>query len=124
STRARRTRSDLNGAADARSTWDRKSLNVRILHLSADFLWPAGDGGRLRSIAQLRVLASLPEVESVDLFFLCEEAITAQRRTDLAREIPKLAIFEPVFHPVHLFRHRRSVPRVVLLRALRVVPYL
>jgi glycosyltransferase involved in cell wall biosynthesis len=97
---------------------------VRVLHLSADFLWPAGDGGRLRSVAQLRVLSSLPEVERIDMFCLCEEEITAERRAELMREIPKLQIFEPVFHPVHLFRHRRYVPRVVLLRVLRGIPYL
>ena len=96
---------------------------MRILHLSADFLWPAGDGGRLRSIAQLRVLSSLPEVERIDMFCLCEEEITAERRAELTREIPKVRILEPVFHPVHLFRHRRYVPRVVLLRALRGIPY-
>jgi glycosyltransferase involved in cell wall biosynthesis len=97
---------------------------MRILHLSADFLWPAGDGGRLRSIAQLRVLSSLPEVERIDMFCLSEEEITAERRAELEREIPKVDVLEPVFHPVHLFRHRRYVPRVVLLRALRGIPYM
>ena len=97
---------------------------VRILHLSADFLWPAGDGGRLRSIAQLRVLSSIPEVEHITMFYLCEEEIGAERRADLEREIPKLTVLDPVFHPVHLFRHRRYVPRVVLLRVLRGIPYL
>lgn len=97
---------------------------MRILHLSADFLWPAGDGGRLRSIAQLRVLSSIPEVERIAMFCLCEEEIGADRRADLEREIPKLAVLDPVFHPVHLFRHRRYVPRVVLLRVLRGIPYL
>ncbi len=97
---------------------------LRILHLSADFLWPDRDGGRIRSVAQLRVLSSLPEVERIDMFNLCEEDITAERRAELKREIPKLEIFEPVFHPVHLFRHRRYVPRVVLLRVLRGIPYL
>ena len=97
---------------------------MRILHLSADFLWPAGDGGRLRSIAQLRVLSSIPEVEHIAMFCLCEEEIGAERRADLEREIPKLTVLDPVFHPVHLFRHRRYVPRVVLLRALRGIPYL
>ena len=96
---------------------------MRILHLSADFLWPASDGGRLRSIAQLRVLSSLPEVERIAVFCLCEEELGAQRRAALEREIPKLEILDPVFHPVHLFRHRRYVPRVVLLRVLRGKPY-
>ncbi len=100
-----------------------KVASVRILHLSADFLWPAGDGGRLRSIAQLRVLSSLPEIERIEMFCLSEEEITAERRAELEREIPKLEVLRPVFHPVHLFRHRRYVPRVVLLRALRGIPY-
>jgi len=97
---------------------------VRILHLSADFLWPAGDGGRLRSIAQLRVLSSLAEVDGIDLFYLCEEQISRDRRAELERAIPKLRVLEPVFHPVHLFRHRRYVPRVAALRILRGVPYM
>jgi glycosyltransferase involved in cell wall biosynthesis len=97
---------------------------VRVLHLSADFLWPDRDGGRIRSVAQLRVLSSLPEIERIDMFCLCEEDITSERRAELVREIPKLQILEPVFHPVHLFRHRRYVPRVVLLRVLRGIPYL
>jgi len=97
---------------------------VRILHLSADFLWPAGDGGRIRSVAQLRVLSSLPEVDAIEMFCLCEEEISSERRAELMREIPKLMIFEPVFHPVHLFRHPRYVPRVVLLRVFRGIPYM
>src|SRR5688500_13328178 len=102
----------------------RRVTVMRILHLSADFLWPAGDGGRLRSIAQLRVLSSIPEVEHIAMFCLCEEEIGAERRADLEREIPKLAVLDPVIHPDHLFRHRRYVPRVVLLRVLRGIPYL
>jgi len=100
-----------------------KVAPVRILHLSADFLWPAGDGGRLRSIAQLRVLASLPQVDHIDMFCLAEEEITRERRAELERDIPKVTVLDPVFHPVHLFRHRRYVPRVVMLRAPRGVPY-
>jgi glycosyltransferase involved in cell wall biosynthesis len=102
----------------------RRVTSVRILHLSADFLWPASDGGRLRSVAQLRALSSIPEVEDVAMFCLCEEAIGPERRAALEREIPKLEILDPVFHPVHLFRHRRYVPRVALLRAMRGIPYL
>src|SRR5258705_12239239 len=98
--------------------------SVRILHLSADFLWPAGDGGRLRPIAQLRVLSSIPEVEHIAMFCLCEEEIGAERRADMERQIPKLTVLDPVFHPVHLFRHRRYVPRVLLPRVLAAIPYL
>src|SRR6185503_932893 len=97
---------------------------VRILHLSADFLWPASDGGRLRSVAQLRALSGVGEVEQITMFCLCEEDVGPERRAALEHEIPKLEILDPVFHPVHLFRHRRYVPRVVLLRILRGIPYL
>lgn len=97
---------------------------MRILHLSADFLWPAHDGGRVRSIAQLRVLSSLPEVERIHLFCLCEQEVRAEQRAALMHEVPKLEILDPVFHPVHLFRHPSYVPRVVLLRMLRGVPYM
>jgi glycosyltransferase involved in cell wall biosynthesis len=57
------------------------------------------------------------------MFCLGEEEVGAARRADLEREIPKLTVLDPVFHPVHLFRHRRYVPRVVLLRVLRGTPY-
>jgi polysaccharide biosynthesis protein PslH len=121
---ARQVERCLNAVRDPRSTDSRNSPVVRILHLSADFLWPAGDGGRLRSIAQLRVLSSISEIEHIAMFCLCEEEVGAERRADLEREIPKLTVLDPVFHPVHLFRHRRYVPRVVLLRVLRGIPYL
>jgi glycosyltransferase involved in cell wall biosynthesis len=97
---------------------------VRILHMSADFLWPPRDGGRVRSMAQLRVLSSLPEVERIHMFCLCEEDVRREEREALMREVPKLEILEPVFHPVHLFRHPRYVPWVVLLRVLRGIPYM
>jgi glycosyltransferase involved in cell wall biosynthesis len=75
-------------------------------------------------MAQLGVLASLPEVERISVFCMCEEEIRPDRREELLREVPKLEILEPVFHPVHLFRHRRYVPRVVWLRVMRGVPYM
>jgi glycosyltransferase involved in cell wall biosynthesis len=92
--------------------------------MSADFLWPANNGGRVRSMAQLGVLASLAEVERISVFCMCEEDIDRDRRDELLREVPKVEILEPVFHPVHLFRHRRYVPRVVWLRVMRGLPYM
>src|SRR2546423_3419516 len=90
------------------------SRKVRVLHVSADFLWPAGDGGRIRYVAQLRVIASLPEVERIDLFCLCEEEIRAERRGGRTPGLPKLRILEPGLHPLHLFRPPPYVPHVVL----------
>jgi glycosyltransferase involved in cell wall biosynthesis len=97
---------------------------VQILFLTPDFVWPADNGGRLRTVSQLRVLSSLPQVDRIRLFFMCEEEIRFEQREALMREVAKLEMVDPVFHPVHLFRHRRYVPRVVWLRVARGVPYI
>ena len=95
---------------------------MNVLFLCADFPWPPNGGGRVRALAQLRLLASLPEVDHVTLFTLSEDVASAPV-AELAAEIPKVRVLAPVFHPIHLFRHRRYVPRVAWLR-LRGVPYL
>jgi glycosyltransferase involved in cell wall biosynthesis len=97
---------------------------MRILFLGTDFVWPADSGGRVRTLSQLRVLASLPAVSRIRLFSLCESEIASEHRRALMRAVPKLEVAEPVFHPVHLFRHPRYVPHVAWLRIARGVPYL
>src|SRR5438445_11147422 len=74
-------------------------------------------------MSQLQVLSSLPQVEGIRFFSISETEITAEDRAGLRREVPKLELIEPVFHPVHLLRYPRYVPRVVWLRAIRGVPY-
>ena len=97
---------------------------MKVLFITPDFLLPADHGGRIRTLAQLRVLASLEAVERISLFFLTEDEVTQADRTALARMVDKLEIFEGVFHPVHLAKHRRHIPRVVWLRVTEGVPYL
>jgi glycosyltransferase involved in cell wall biosynthesis len=99
-------------------------LAVRILFLGTDFVWPADSGGRVRTLSQLRVLCSLADVSTVRLFSVHEDEIAAAHREALLREIPKLELADPVFHPIHLFRHPRYVPHVAWLRIARGVPYL
>lgn len=96
---------------------------MNILHISMGFVLPVSHGGQVRSMAQLRVLCSVPEVERVRLFSVWEKEVDRELSEALIRELPKLEIPEPVFHPIHLFRHPRYVPRVVWLRAMRGVPY-
>jgi glycosyltransferase involved in cell wall biosynthesis len=96
---------------------------MRILFLTTEFPWPATGGGRIGSMSQLHVLSSLPEVEQIRFFSIYETALRVEDREALIRHVPKLEMIEPVFHPVHLFRYPRYVPRVVWLRALRGVPY-
>jgi polysaccharide biosynthesis protein PslH len=97
---------------------------MRVLHLTTEFPWPATSGGPVRTVSQLRILASLPEVEAVTVVSVSEHEVSEADRRALAAAIPKLRVLPPVFHPVHLFDFKRFVPRVVALRALRGVPYL
>jgi len=97
---------------------------MRVLHLTTEFPWPATSGGSVRTVSQLRILASLPEVDAVTVLSVAEHDVAAADRRAFADAIPKLRVLPPVFHPVHLFDFKRYVPRVVLLRALRGVPYL
>jgi glycosyltransferase involved in cell wall biosynthesis len=97
---------------------------MEILFVGTDFVWPPVNGGRIRVLSQLRAICSLNEVEHVRFFSLREDEIPEADRDALAAEMPKLEVLEPVFHPIHLFAHRRYVPRVAWLRIARGVPYL
>jgi glycosyltransferase involved in cell wall biosynthesis len=101
-----------------------KIVRMRVLHLTTEFPWPATSGGSVRTVSQLRILASLPEVDAVTVLSVAEQPVSDADRRGLAEAIPKLRVLAPVFHPVHLFDFKRYVPRVVVLRALRGVPYL
>ncbi len=97
---------------------------MRVLHVTTEFPWPATSGGSVRTVSQLRILASLPEVEGVTVLSVAEHPVSEVDRRALAEAIPKLRVLPPIFHPVHLFDFKRYVPRVVVLRALFGVPYL
>jgi polysaccharide biosynthesis protein PslH len=102
---------------------------MRVLHLTTEFPWPATSGGPVRTVSQLRIIASIPEVASVTLLSVTERPIpeTEIRALEKSFDGPatggKLRVIPPVFHPIHLFDFKRYVPRVVALRALGV-PYL
>jgi glycosyltransferase involved in cell wall biosynthesis len=102
---------------------------MRVLHLTTEFPWPATSGGPVRTLSQLRICASLPEVESITLLSVTEEPVAGSEVEALASSFAsdgapsKLRVIPPVFHPIHLFDFKRYVPRVVGLR-LRGVPYL
>ena len=96
---------------------------MRVLFLTTEFVWPPIGGGRLGSLSQLQALSSLPEVEQIRFFSIYETEVTPEDRDGLMRAVPKLEMIEPVFHPIHLFRYPRYVPRVAWLRAVRGIPY-
>lgn len=102
---------------------------MRVLHLTTEFPWPATSGGPVRTLSQLRIIASLPEVSSITLLSVRETDVPARDvqalEDDFRRDSgpSKLKVVPPVFHPIHLFDFKRYVPKVVALRAMGV-PYL
>jgi glycosyltransferase involved in cell wall biosynthesis len=97
---------------------------MHVIYLTTEFPWPATSGGPVRTLSQLRVIASLPEVSGLTLLSVTERSVSEAERRTLANAVPKLRVLPPVFHPIHLWDFPRYVPRVVLLRALFGVPYL
>jgi glycosyltransferase involved in cell wall biosynthesis len=96
---------------------------MRVLHLTPEFPWPATSGAPIRTLSQLRIIASLPEVESITLLSVTEQNVSAADVRALEGAVGKLRVVPPIFHPIHLFDHKRYVPRVAALRLLGV-PYL
>jgi glycosyltransferase involved in cell wall biosynthesis len=97
---------------------------MHLIYLTTEFPWPATSGGPVRTLSQLRVIASLPEVNGLTLLSVTERPVSEAERRTLADAVPKLRVLPPIFHPVHLWDFSRYVPRVLLLRTLFGVPYL
>jgi glycosyltransferase involved in cell wall biosynthesis len=96
---------------------------MRVIHLTTEFPWPATSGGPVRTLSQLRILTSLPEVEAVTILSVAEHDVPARDCRAFQDAVEKLRVLPPAFHPIHLFDFKRYVPRVVALRVLGV-PYL
>ncbi len=96
---------------------------MRILHLTTEFPWPATSGGCVRTLSQLKLLASLPEVERVTLLSVSEHTVTAEDRGALADAVPRLEVRAPVFHPIHFWNYPSHVPGMCA-RRLCGIPYL
>lgn len=97
---------------------------MRVVHLTTEFPWPATSGGPVRTLSQLRIVASLPEVESITLLSVRETDVPDAHVDALAHAFDKdgaagkLRVVPPIFHPIHLFDFKPYVPRVVALRLL------
>lgn len=81
----------------------------------------------MRSLSQLRLLLSLPQVRSLRLFSLAEVAVPPADQQALAAALGqpgKLSVADPVWHPIHLRQHRRYFVEVALRRVLHGLPYL
>jgi glycosyltransferase involved in cell wall biosynthesis len=97
---------------------------MRIFYLTTELPFPPTGGGRVRSLAELRLLASLPEVEAIRVLSVHEGDVSQEDVRGLEAKVPKVSVAPLVFHPIHVFRHPTYVPRLLLVRALTRVPYL
>lgn len=113
---------------------------MRVLYLTTEFLWPAHQGGRVRSLAQLRLLAAQPEVAQLTVLSLTEVAVSpaelAALRAAVIQSAPparsgvapraglKVEVLPPLHHPIHLKQAPAELLRVAALRARTGVPYL
>lgn len=116
---------------------------MRVLYLTTEFLWPAHQGGRVRSLAQLRLLAAQPEVSQLTVLSFAEVAVSpaelAALRAAVRQSAPpappasagvspraglKVEVLPPIHHPIHLKQAPAELLRVAALRARTGVPYL
>jgi glycosyltransferase involved in cell wall biosynthesis len=95
-----------------------------ILYLTTELPFPPTGGGRVRSLAQLKLLASLPEVSSVRVLALHEGGSSGSDARALEAAVPKASVAPLVFHPIHVFRHPTYVPRLLAVRVVKRLPYL
>lgn len=106
---------------------------MRLFYLTTEFLWPPHQGGRVRSLAQLKLLAAQPEVTALVVFSLAEVAVTPAELEALAQavlaarpaQLPPLAlrIVPPPHHPVHLKQAPGELLRVLGRRLRHGTPY-
>jgi len=96
---------------------------MHVFYLTTELPFPPTGGGRVRSLAELKLLASLSEVESVRVLALHEGDVSDSDARALEAAVPKVSVAPLVFHPIHVFRHLRHVPRLLFVRALRNIPY-
>jgi polysaccharide biosynthesis protein PslH len=97
---------------------------VKLLFVSVDFPLPADRGLRVRTLTQLRLLAGLDAVTSITLLSLRNLDVEAARLDELRREMPKIATETPIFQPIHMRQHPKTIPHLVKLRLLKQVPYI
>lgn len=106
---------------------------MRVFFLTTEFPFPASAGGRVRTLAQLRLLLSQPEVSQLTLFSLTEQPVGAAELRALEAELRaplppqrrvELRLLPPLSHPVHLRQRPGALLDVAATRLFTGVPYL
>jgi polysaccharide biosynthesis protein PslH len=99
------------------------SSSIRVLFLTTEPPHPAMSGGRVRTMAQLRLLDSLPEVARIRVLHLYEATDASHDSQSLVTRLAKVDQVTRVFHPIHLKLFPSRIPWVVLQRGFGT-PYL
>ena len=104
---------------------------MRVFFLTTELPWPPHQGGRVRTLSQLRLLSAQPEVESICIFSLTEVAVAESDCAALASAIaagnpkpPAIQVLPPVFHPIHIKRDPKMLLKVLGRRLRHGEPYL
>ncbi len=97
---------------------------MRVLYLTTEFPFPPTSGGRVRSLAELELLVSLPEVTSLTVLTLREADISRADILGLTDRLKGARVLESVFHPIHLKQFPHYFAWVAALRVARRLPYL
>jgi glycosyltransferase involved in cell wall biosynthesis len=97
---------------------------MHVFYLTTELPFPPTGGGRVRSLAELRLIASLPEVAAVRVLGLHEGGASAGDARSLEAAVPKVTVAPLVLHPIHVLRHPRALPRLLAVRLGKGVPYL
>jgi glycosyltransferase involved in cell wall biosynthesis len=97
---------------------------MNILFLSSDFVLPASRGLRVRVLSQLRVLASIEEVERIDLLSLTDAPVPTETVRELERLLPKVRAEAPVVQHLRLRGHPLAFLKFLRQRVVCGQPYL
>ena len=98
--------------------------DMRVFFLTTEFPWPPISGSRVRTLAQLKLLAGLREVKQLTIVTLREDLVSDGDVQALEREVPGVRVSASVFHPIHLKRFPYYFAWVAVLRVTRRMPYL
>jgi glycosyltransferase involved in cell wall biosynthesis len=95
-----------------------------VLFLSPDFVVPDDRGLRVRTLSQLRLLASTEEVERITFLSLTDSSVSRDRLQALERLVPKVRAEPSIVRPAHWRTDARSLLRFLRVRLLHREPYI
>jgi glycosyltransferase involved in cell wall biosynthesis len=96
---------------------------MNVLFLSPDFVVPDDRGLRVRTLSQLRVLASIDEVERITFLSVTDSEISPERLRALEHAVPKVRAMGSIVRPPHWRTDARSLLRFLKLRFFYREPY-